>query len=86
MPRAQVPDYYEIVKEPIDLKMILDRIDAGDYYITLEARSRRVQRFARAVLCVLTRVVSADLRCGLSAAVQQLPPLQRARHAVLQVR
>jgi hypothetical protein len=37
-----VPDYYEIVKEPIDLTMILDRINAGDYYITLEARLRRV--------------------------------------------
>ena len=34
----QVPDYYEVVKEPIDLQMILNRIDAGDYYITLEAR------------------------------------------------
>lgn len=32
----QVPDYYEIVKEPIDLTMILNRINAGDYYITLE--------------------------------------------------
>lgn len=49
MPRAQVPDYYEIVKEPIDLKMILDRIDAGDYYITLEAR--RVAPSALRVLC-----------------------------------
>ncbi len=34
----QVPDYYEIVKEPIDLTMILNRINAGDYYITLEVR------------------------------------------------
>ena len=33
-----MPDYYEIVQEPIDLRMILDRINAGDYYVTLEAR------------------------------------------------
>jgi histone acetyltransferase len=33
---TEVPDYYEIVKEPIDLRMILDRIECGDYYITLE--------------------------------------------------
>ena len=34
-----MPDYYEVVTEPIDLMMISDRIDAGDYYITLEARA-----------------------------------------------
>ena len=35
----EVTDYYDIVKEPIDLKMILERIESGDYYITLEVRA-----------------------------------------------
>ena len=38
-----MPDYCEVVKEPIDLQMILNRIDAGDYYITLEVRRVRVR-------------------------------------------
>lgn len=38
----EVTDYYEIVKEPIDLRLILERIQVGDYYITLEVRSRCV--------------------------------------------
>ena len=36
---VEVPDYYEIVKEPMSLQTIGQRIDAGDYYITLEVRS-----------------------------------------------
>jgi histone acetyltransferase len=32
----EVPDYYEIIKEPMDLHSIGLRIDAGDYYVTLE--------------------------------------------------
>ena len=56
----QVPDYYEIVKEPIDLTMILNRIDAGDYYITLEARASRAPGAIRAEA---TRCAArADLR------------------------
>ena len=31
-----MPDYYEVVKEPIDLGCIKARISAGDYYVTLE--------------------------------------------------
>lgn len=37
----EVPDYYEIIKEPMDLHTIGQRIDAGDYYITLEVRAAR---------------------------------------------
>uniref|UniRef100_A0A8C4QAN4 Polybromo 1 n=1 Tax=Eptatretus burgeri TaxID=7764 RepID=A0A8C4QAN4_EPTBU len=29
--RQQYPDYYEVIKEPIDLKMIAHRIEAGSY-------------------------------------------------------
>ena len=39
---VEVPDYYEIVKEPMSLQTIGQRIDAGDYYITLEVRARRM--------------------------------------------
>jgi histone acetyltransferase len=31
-----VPDYRDIVKEPVDLKMISDRIASGDHYLALE--------------------------------------------------
>ena len=37
---VEVPDYYEIVKEPMSLQTIWQRIDAGDYYITLEVRAQ----------------------------------------------
>ena len=33
---AEVPDYYEVVTEPIDLQMIAQRIESGDFYVTLE--------------------------------------------------
>jgi hypothetical protein len=55
--------------------MISDRIDAGDYYITLEARA------ANALAAMMRSdgaVPRADFRCRLSAVVQQLPALQRA--------
>lgn len=32
----EVSDYYDIVKEPVDLRMIGERLELGDYYVTLE--------------------------------------------------
>ncbi|CAD6205139.1 unnamed protein product [Miscanthus lutarioriparius] len=31
-----VPDYYDIIKDPIDLKTMLRRVDSDQYYVTLE--------------------------------------------------
>jgi len=31
-----VPDYYDIIKDPIDLKTMLRRVDSEQYYVTLE--------------------------------------------------
>jgi hypothetical protein len=64
----QVPDYYEIVQEAIDLRMIADRIDSGDYYITLEARDASARGVCVCMRGFLTRrcvfvCVFADL-CG----------------------
>ena len=55
MRAPQVPDYYEIVQEPIDLRMIADRIDTGDYYITLEARNASAKERKKEALhsCVI---------------------------------
>ncbi len=33
---VEVPDYYEIVKDPIDLETIGHRVNCGVYYATLE--------------------------------------------------
>ena len=33
---AEVPDYYDVVKDPIDLSMIEEQVVRGGYYITLE--------------------------------------------------
>uniref|UniRef100_A0A7S0RDS6 histone acetyltransferase n=1 Tax=Pyramimonas obovata TaxID=1411642 RepID=A0A7S0RDS6_9CHLO len=32
----EVPDYYDIIKDPVDLAMVKRRLSAGEYYITLE--------------------------------------------------
>ena len=80
----EVTDYYEIVKEPIDLRLILERIEAGDYYITLEVRLRCVGALQWPVAATQT-CVCVDFRCGLSAHVPELPSLQRPRHTLLQV-
>lgn len=32
--KKQVPDYYEVVKDPIDLEMMEKRTKVGNYYIT----------------------------------------------------
>jgi len=34
--RSQVPDYYDIIKDPIDLEIVNKRVDSGNYYITRE--------------------------------------------------
>lgn len=47
---AVVLDYYEVVREPMDLATIGQRVDAGDYYATLElfaADFRRIFTNAR---------------------------------------
>jgi hypothetical protein len=54
-----VPDYYEIVQEPIDLRMIADRIESGDYYITLEARGAALMRCACDACCMCAAVADA---------------------------
>ena len=36
VPIAEVPDYYDVVKDPIDLGAIEEKVTAGGYYVTLE--------------------------------------------------
>eukprot|EP01114_Cavostelium_apophysatum_P014276 TRINITY_DN3658_c0_g1_i1.p1 TRINITY_DN3658_c0_g1~~TRINITY_DN3658_c0_g1_i1.p1 ORF type:complete len:928 (+),score=296.49 TRINITY_DN3658_c0_g1_i1:268-3051(+) len=42
--RTEVPDYYDIIKDPIDLEMITKRVFAGNYYITKEIFLADVKR------------------------------------------
>ena len=32
----QVPDYYDIIHDPVDLSLIEKRLNLGDYYMTLD--------------------------------------------------
>ena len=32
----EVPDYYDVVKDPLYLELIKERVDGGEYYATLE--------------------------------------------------
>ena len=59
----EVPDYYDVVKDPVYVELIKERASRGG--------ALRQPR---------------DVRRGLQAHVQQLPPVQRAGHRVLQVR
>jgi len=34
--KREVPDYYDIIKDPIDLETVAKRVEAGNYYITKE--------------------------------------------------
>jgi histone acetyltransferase len=36
VPAEEVPDYYEVVKDPICLETIKERVESGEYYQTLE--------------------------------------------------
>jgi len=33
---VEVPDYYEVVKDPLDMELIQERVASGNYYVTLE--------------------------------------------------
>jgi len=41
---AVVPDYYELVKDPIDMRTIRRRVDGGNTYITMDIFTADVQR------------------------------------------
>jgi len=61
----EVPDYYEIIKEPMDLQTIGLRIDAGDYYVTLEVCCRPVRSLAQSVTLThvfWTQIFAADFQ------------------------
>jgi len=34
--KREVPDYYDIIKDPIDLETVAKRVEGGNYYITKE--------------------------------------------------
>jgi len=40
--RREVPDYYEVIKDPIDLETVAKRVEAGNYYITKEIFSFQI--------------------------------------------
>jgi len=42
--RSQVPDYYDIIKDPIDLEAIQKRVESENYYITREIFLSDVKR------------------------------------------
>ena len=33
---TEVPDYYDVIKDPLYLELIKERVDCGEYYLTLE--------------------------------------------------
>lgn len=36
VPKAEVPDYYDVIKDPVDLSLIAARLKGGAYYFTLD--------------------------------------------------
>jgi len=42
--RREVPDYYEVIKDPVDLELVEKRVEAGNYYITKEIFLADVKR------------------------------------------
>ena len=32
----EVTDYYDVVKDPVDMELIQERVSAGNYYVSLE--------------------------------------------------
>ncbi|KAL3531283.1 hypothetical protein ACH5RR_010605 [Cinchona calisaya] len=40
----EVPDYYEVIKDPIDLKTLLKRVDSELYYVTIDMFMADVKR------------------------------------------
>ena len=39
MNAAEVPDYYTIVSDPVDLSLIARRVESGQYYVALDVRA-----------------------------------------------
>ena len=68
----QVPDYYEIVKDPVDLGLIQKRIESGEYYVALEI-------FAADVRCGS----NASAERGLASARGERPEMCCASSSVL---